>query len=250
MPLGAARAVITTLLGAGGTSEFDFSTIGLSSNLDARAGITVTGLGVSSWVDQGAAGFNATQTNDAQRPANGGSVVGFNAVVFDRANSEAFNWGRSQTAAGTIIVVGQLGAASVTNNESILGSGASGSSGTPGVRIQSPTNGLIAVQLSDVTTRIGMNGTVTLGAGSNFIIGIRWDATTYSIRVNGAAVQNDTHSLGSLGTGGMAIGRVPTSAVSYCDVELTRILSASTKLSDVNFATAFTELDGIYPGIF
>jgi hypothetical protein len=66
--------------------------------LRADRDVTVTGAGVSTWLDQSGQGNDAVQTNAACRPALSptGGPAGRPAVDFDRANEESMYW-----AAGT-----------------------------------------------------------------------------------------------------------------------------------------------------
>lgn len=237
--------------GQGSTGEFDFSTLGFTTMLDARVGasITTTGAGVSLWEDQ--IGSNdASQATDGDRPANGGTVLGENAIVFDRSNTEDLDW-RAMTAAGTIFLVGQQGLVSASGNEAFMGSGASGATGPAGCRLTCPVPpNNIFFQLADGTTRIGVNSNVdSLAQDTPFIIGVRWDGTQYGIRVNGAAAANSSHSLGSLGTSTITLGRTFSTTSSFSDIKLIIVLSADTRLDDTNFAAAFTELNNIF-GVF
>ena len=238
-----AKAVVMAAASAV-SGEFDFSTLGLTCDLDGRAGITVTGAGVSDWQDQGTANKDAAQTVDADRPANGGDVLGKNALIFDDANTEYLDWNHNMAAAGTIFVVGQVGAAPNNNGDSILGSGANNVT-SPGVEIRHHTNTEINMRISDGTSRLSA-GNITLGAGANFIIGIRWDGSSFGVRVNGNTEQSSGHSLGSLGTTAFDIGKTQGSSAHW-DGEITRILCApSSRLNDTDFATAFTQLNNIY----
>lgn len=250
MAVGVAKAVICRKVAAA-PGEFDFSTLGLSSNLDARAGVTVTGVGVSTWDDQGTANLNGTQNTDSFRPTTGGAVNGFAALVFTTADVKRLNWALTSASAGTIFVVGQVGAQPDSNSDSILGSGAGSASGDAGISIQHDIDGVIRIRISDGTTRVNV-GTGTRAAGANFIIGIRWSATQMGVRINGNAEQTGTPpgaGSGAFGSATYDIGKTEGVTPSW-DGEITRILAApTTRLNDTNFASAFTELNGIY-GIY
>lgn len=245
MVLGVAKTVITRKVTAA-PGEFDFSTIGLTSSLDARAGVTVTGIGVSDWQDQGSANLDAVQTTDARRPTTGGAVSGIAALVFVAASSKFLDWQLTIAAAQTIFIVGQVGATPAAgNNDTILGNGANGPT-TQGVQIRHQPDGTIDLRLCDGVTRTNV-GTQTRAAGTNFIIGVRWDGSNKGIRINGNAEQTSANALGSLGTGAHDIARNAAISSLYWDGEITRLLAApTTRLGDTNFATAFTELNTIY----
>lgn len=229
--------------------EFDFSTLGLSCDLDARAGVTVTGLGVSDWQDQGTANKDAVQTTDADRPSGSGVTVnGFAAVGFDNANGEYLDWALTSSSAGTIFVVGQVGATPDSDSDAVLGSGAGSASGDPGISIQTHTDTTWRLRISDGTTRTVVNGGA-LAAAALFIVGVRWSATQMGIRINGGSEVTGTPpgaGSGAFGSVAFDIGR-KTPYVIFWDGKITRILAAPTaRLGDSNFSTAFTELNGIY----
>lgn len=235
-----------------GGGEFDFSTLGLTSDLDARAGVSTTGAGVSDWQDQGSANLDATQTTDADRPAAGATVNGFDAIDFDTSNGEFLNWALTTASAGTIFVVGQVGAAPDNASDVIIGSGAGGPTGDAGVSIQAHTDTTLRIRMSDSASRVVATGS-TVAGGALFIVGIRWSATQMGIRINGGAEATNTPpggGSGSFGSVAFDIGKNATTTSAHWDGAITRILAApTTRLNDTNFAAAFTELNNIY-GIY
>lgn len=76
--------------------------------LKGDVGVSVTGLGISTWADQSGNGRNATQSTDVDRPGTG-TINGRASVVFDRANTESFvNTDMPATAAWTLSICGKF----------------------------------------------------------------------------------------------------------------------------------------------
>ena len=86
---------------SGGTPALTLPTTNLILALDARSGITTTGSGVSAWADQSAAGNDAVQTTDADRPLSATNATLGAVVRFDSSNTEWMDLSGLTTADGS-----------------------------------------------------------------------------------------------------------------------------------------------------
>ncbi len=211
----------------------------LKLDLDADLGITVTGAGVSAWVDQSGNANNFSQGTDASRPPYlTNQVNGHNAIDFQNANEFLVGPALSTIAAVSAVciwVVCRTDAVStnsgtITNNDCVFGD----TSGRCGIHFKSaPT--VHFCHFDGSFDEASVSHTV---AGAYTILRARHAGGQIFMR-NGDAAESAGVSSGNIDalTNLLRIGQLASSSTAY-DGKVTRILAT-------NIAPTVAQLDAV-----
>jgi len=183
------------------------------------ANITVTGAGVSTWVDRSPEGNHASQAADADRPAwlVAGGVNGLGGVEFDAANTEWLDTTGMADASNDYTVFAVLNQTTTAATQTLLSNDAGES--------------LLSLSTVGTVSVGGQDGTAVLEASLPITgdqwLEMSWRSGTTAVEGyrNGSSIGTDTYDAGSVyAAGGSAIGAVTGGAAEYADCVLSELI--------------------------
>jgi len=228
-------ALVHAYLSARYAITFDLKT-SIAGNilwLDAALGVTSTGSGVSTWLDQGPSGNNATQATDADRPLYEATAGpgGLPCLHFDLANTEHMDLASATGTTNDLTVCALVNPLSTATVQALI------SSVNPN-QLNLRTN-TVNVGMHDGTAWRAIAASTT---GAQYLTYILDSATPdFEVRRNGASLGVGVYDA-TFGAWGAASELGGVAGVSNIDARLCRIAAYSHVLTDEEMALVETAI--------